>query len=147
MDPCVLTNLRKMLPLLKGFYIQMKASIDLLLLYVYIYTLLVYATVRACISTSCSLTCFPSMCLALLQEPASLLLDHSTRRDLSPGAQPAITIALWTWVSWLHLLSVGLLPPKGDLHHSPDSECLVSLLTACTIGVFLHDLEGEPQVQ
>lgn len=80
MDPCVLTNLRKMLPLWKGFDIHMKASIDLLFIYIY-YALFVYATLRLCILTSAASPISPSVCLALLQEPAS---SSAPQRGTSP---------------------------------------------------------------
>lgn len=43
----------------EGFLYPNESKQNLLFLYLYIYTLFVYATVRVCTSTSCSLTCFP----------------------------------------------------------------------------------------
>lgn len=135
------------LPLLKALHIQMKASIGLLF-YIHKFILFLFILHKECISRFPPASpVSPSVCLTFLQEPASLLLEHSTSRALAPGAQPAQLVGVRAWGSWWHLLSVVLLLPREELHHPPDSECLVSLLTACTIRVCLHDLEGEPEVQ
>lgn len=115
----------------------MKVSIDLLFIYMLIFSLFLFVLHEECVSwLPAASPISPSVSLALLQEPGSLLLERSTSRALSPGAQPAIAVAVQTWVSGLHLLSVLPLPPREELHHPP--ECLVSLLTGCTIRVLLH---------
>lgn len=50
MDPCFLTNLRNMLPLLKASHIQMKVSIDLLFIYMHIFTLVLFVLHEECVS-------------------------------------------------------------------------------------------------
>lgn len=57
----------------KALHIQMKASISLLVLYIYFYTLFVYTALRVCILTSRSLACFPQ-CVFVITTGASIFV-------------------------------------------------------------------------